>query len=51
MSVHKSLKLKNMLVRSRNVFTRAERLRILREKGKWKKGQSIYGLPKVRTDQ
>ena len=50
MSVHKSLKLKNTLVRTRNVLTRAERLLVLEEQGKWQKGQSIYGLPKTRTE-
>ncbi len=51
MSIHKSLKLKNTLVRARNVFTRAERLEILKAKARWKEGESIYGLPKTRTDQ
>ncbi len=50
MSVHKSLKLKGSLQRSRNVLTREERIRIMKERGTWKKGQSIYGIPKTRTD-
>lgn len=48
MSVHKSLRLKNTLVRSRNVLTRSERLELMKKRGTWKKGQSIYGLPKTR---
>ncbi|MHC4548967.1 MAG: small basic protein [Planctomycetota bacterium] len=50
MSVHKSLKLKGGLKRSRNVLTRAERIDLMRERGVWKKGRSIYGLPKTRVD-
>lgn len=50
MSVHKSLKLKNTLVRARNVWSRAERIAKLKERNLWKEGQSIYGLRKTRTD-
>lgn len=49
MSVHKSLKLKGSLSRTRNVHSRAERIQIMKERGTWKKGQSIYGLPKTRV--
>lgn len=50
MSVHKSLKLKGSLKRARNVLTRAERIEVMQERGAWKKGRSIYGLPKTRVD-
>ena len=49
MSVHKSLKLKGGLQRSRNVFRRHERILLMKERGVWKEGQSIYGLPKTRV--
>jgi small basic protein (TIGR04137 family) len=49
MSVHKSLVVRSALTRARNVFTRAERLEKLAETGKWKEGESIFGLPKVKT--
>ena len=49
MSVHKSLKLKDTHQRSRNVLTRVERIAVMKERGKWKEGQSIYGLPKTRV--
>ncbi len=49
MSLHKSLKSKNELARARNVLSRNERLAILKEKGRWQEGDSVYGLPKVRT--
>lgn len=49
MSIHRSLKLKNVLQRSRNVFRRIERLEILERDGRRADDDSIYGLPKVRT--
>ena len=49
MSIHKSLAVNSALSRSRNVFTRAERLKKLEEQGRWNEGESIYGLPKVKT--
>jgi small basic protein (TIGR04137 family) len=49
MSLHKSLKSRNELVRARNVLNRYERLLALRAKGLWKEEEdSILGLPKVR---
>lgn len=50
MSVHKSLKLKGSLKRERNVLTREERIKIMEERGTWKKGDSIYGVPKTRAN-
>ncbi|MBI4878214.1 MAG: small basic protein [Planctomycetes bacterium] len=49
MSIHTSLRLKNTLVRSRNVFRRIERLEILAKDGRREAGDSVFGLPKVRT--
>lgn len=49
MSIHKSLVSKVKLQRSRNVWTRLERIQVLRKEGKYVDGQSVYGLPKVRT--
>ena len=49
MSVHSSLKLKNTLTRSRNVFTRVERLEILLKEDRRTEEDSVFGLPKVRT--
>ncbi len=51
MSLHKSLKAKGGMGRSRNVLTRVERLNVLREEGRWGDGDAVYGLPKVRTRQ
>ena len=49
MSIHKSLKLKNSLARERSVLTRWERIEKLMDQDRWKEGDSVLGLPKVRT--
>ena len=49
MSIHRSLKIKSALLRSRNVWTRTERLEELKKNGEWKDGTTVYGLRKVRT--
>ena len=48
MSLDRSLKSANALVRHRNVLTRAERLEKLKDEEKWAEGKnSVFGLPKV----
>jgi small basic protein (TIGR04137 family) len=48
MSLDRSLKSANSLVRHRNVLTRAERLDKLKEQEKWtEEKNSAFGLPKV----
>src|SRR3954469_13613196 len=47
MSLDRSLKGANALVRHRNVLTRAERLDKLKEEEKWTDAKSVFGLPKV----
>lgn len=49
MSVDKSLKTKGKLVRPRNVFTRIERIKLLKDEGKWEPTMSVFGIPKVKT--
>ena len=51
MSIHRSLKVKSTLLRSRNVWTRIERLEALKKNGEWAEvaGSSVYGIRKVRT--
>ncbi len=50
MSIHKSLKLKTLLSRARNVVRRGERLEAMIRRGSWSadQGQSVYGLPKLK---
>ncbi|MFN9788053.1 MAG: small basic protein [Planctomycetia bacterium] len=50
MSIHSSLKIKGIAAGSRSVFTRVERIAILKKAGKFDEaGSSPCGLPKVRT--
>lgn len=49
MTLHKSLKSANALKRARSVLSRAERLAILEDEGRWEEGQSVFGIPKVRS--
>src|SRR5580704_15028539 len=47
MSLDRSLKSANALVRHRNVLTRTEKLAQLADEEKWNESKSVYGLPKV----
>jgi len=47
MSIDSSLKIRNALLRHRNVLTRAERIKILKEEERWSEEESVLGLPKV----
>ncbi len=49
MSIHRSLKSSGRLIRARNVWTRLERLQALLKEDRWREGDPITGLPKVRT--
>ena len=49
MTMDKSLRIRRGLARSRSVLTRAERLTQLKEAERWKDGDSVLGLPKVRV--
>jgi small basic protein (TIGR04137 family) len=49
MSIDQSLRRKNMLARSRNVLTRAERIKVLKDEERWQDGRTPFGLPKVRV--
>lgn len=49
MSIHKSLVSKVKLQRSRNVWTRLERIEALKKDSRFEEGRSVFGLPKVRT--
>jgi small basic protein (TIGR04137 family) len=47
MSIDRSLRGANMLVRHRNVLNRVERLEQLHGEEKWEDGKSVFNLPKV----
>lgn len=47
MSIDRSLRLKNALVRHRNVLTRAERIERMKDEERWEEGGAVLGLPKV----
>jgi small basic protein (TIGR04137 family) len=49
MSIDKSLRRKNSLLRARSVLTRDERIKTLMDTDRWVEDRSPYGLPKVRV--
>lgn len=49
MSIHPTLKGIPKGAVQRSVFTRIERIRILLQKGLWKEGDSVLGLPKLKV--
>ena len=49
MTIDKSLRVKAGAISNRNVLTRAERVLKLKESRRWKEGDSVLGLPKVRV--
>ena len=51
MTLDKSLKIRAASIRERNVLTRIERLKRLEETDRWKEGDSVFGLPKVRVEK
>lgn len=48
MSQHPSLRSKEKEKAHRSVLKRFERVKALEEKEKWKKGDSVFGLPKLK---
>ena len=51
MTIDKSLKVRSGMIRTRNVLTRAERIAKLQETERWKEGDPVLGLPKVRVQK
>ena len=49
MTIDKSLKVRRGLMRSRSVLSRAERLAKLTDADRWREGDPVLGLPKVRV--
>lgn len=49
MSMHPSLKASEKGKKARSVLKRIERIKTMMDKEKWKEGDSVYGLPKLKT--
>ena len=49
MSIHPSLTISEKDKKQRSVLKRSERLKAMLEKGQWKEGEKVYGLPKIKT--
>ncbi|MFH1457718.1 MAG: small basic protein [Candidatus Omnitrophota bacterium] len=49
MSIHPSLAISDKDKKQRSVLKRIERIRMMHEKGNWKEGDPVYGLPKIKT--
>lgn len=50
MSKHSSLKATGTVGGKRSVLKRFERVKLLKERGQWKKGQTPIGLPKTKHE-
>jgi len=46
MSMHKTMKRDKNLGGTRNVLNRVQRIKLLKERGLWKDGDKVTGLPK-----
>jgi len=49
MSIHPSLAISEKDKKQRSVLKRSERIKAMAEKGNWKEGDRVFGLPKVKT--
>ncbi|MDD4954969.1 MAG: small basic protein [Candidatus Omnitrophica bacterium] len=49
MGLHSSLKRAEKLTSTRSIMKRTERLKWLKEKGAWKEGDRVMGLPKIKV--
>jgi len=49
MSLHPSLRASDKSNKQRSVLKRPERLRMMQSKEQWKEGDTVFGLPKVKT--
>lgn len=49
MSIHPSLAISEKDKKQRSVLKRAERIRMMLDKGQWKEGDDVYRLPKIKA--
>lgn len=50
MSQHPSFGSGGKIRAKKNVLRRYDRVQVLKKKGKWKEGDSVYGLPKTKPE-
>jgi small basic protein (TIGR04137 family) len=50
MSQHRSLKSSTKIAARRNVLKRFERVELMKKQGRWKDGQSLFRLPKIKPE-
>ena len=50
MSMHPSFGKSGRIKAKRNVLKRFERIDVLKDKSKWKEGDSVFGLPKTKSE-
>lgn len=51
MTIDKSLKVQRGMIKNRSVLSRGERIERLLESERWKEGDRVLGLPKVRVQK
>lgn len=49
MTIDKSLRVRKGLMKNRSVLTRAERIAKMVDAERWKEGDAVFGIPKVRV--
>jgi len=50
MSQHPSFGQRGKIRAKKNVLPRYDRIQLLKKKGKWKEGDSVFGLPKTKPE-
>ena len=50
MSQHPSFGHRGRIRAKKNVLRRFDRIELLKKKGKWKEGDSVFGLPKTKSE-
>ena len=51
MSLHPSLRSASKIKIKKTVQKRFDRIEMLKKRGKWKDGDSVYGLPKTKAEE
>ena len=51
MSRHPSFGRSSKIKAKKNILKRFDRIAVLKKKGKWKEGDSVFGLPKTTVEE